>query len=271
MRTFKNFVFALVLPFGALLLNGAIPQTAQAMVIDVNAGLGPTVSTSGFTSNGAAYFSGLPYNNDINLLPAGYGPFVNEINPQDIVSTKGYSPQYFSWRGLLNPTGAFAGMEGTELYMIGTTLTSDTNISLDHVTVTIVSEPNPILNLTVFYGDGFHDYSGDWVVGATNPLGFSDVTANAPASTPVKQIRFILGPGNAVAPVNLPKTQATLDATSDYIAANIHTITFTVSYDHGGGNMESTSTIVRVVPEPASLVLFGLGSVLIANRYRRHA
>lgn len=267
-----------------------IGQTANAAIsFDINVSRGP-VSTSIY-SDGAniVTFGGT---NDYAIgTPYYFGLLGDTIEATDfIVSSNTTLPSggFASWLGQTNPTGNFSQEVGNRLYFGDTWITSATPISLDKLTFSITSAPNPILNQTLMYGTfGQGGLVRGWNYGPDGvPNTGDDFYDTGEGNPPMNVIVVCLGLGNGVNAVNAPGStnQEKLDNTVEAILlggavgsgleGGIETITFTVSYDWGSSNIESASKVLSVngydgpgnLPEPASLALFAVGSVLLCSR-----
>jgi len=276
-----------------------IVQTANAAVsFDINVSRGPVNSTSFglYVDNAGRYTFGSSLFGD-ETQPYWFALLGNTVEATDFIvsSNNNHSSGGFtSWTGQANPTGSFSQEVGNRLYFASTWITSATPISLDKLTFSITSGPNNILGLDKDGNPFVVTYSGypsggmvqgrNWGPDGTPGTGDDSIPVGTEASFPANDIVISLGIGNGVNAVNAPGTtnQDKLDNTVEAILlggpsgsgvigleGGIETITFTVSYDWGGGNIESSSKILTVVPEPASLALFGIGTVLVATR-RRH-
>ncbi len=261
--------------------------TADAQVtISIYDSVGPNAnsspSLSGFYTNSQTFLQGgAPANNG---GPSDYVALANgsAIPVQNIVS----SPS-FSWNGMANPTGAFAGEQGNAVFASASIVAAaGTTFTLAGITggITVADKNGVVGTIPLDLSGGFSDpritaYTAGHVL----------VPTGAPASTPLTEI-YLTGPGvgadatqftSYAAPPNGTGTgtgnitQAQLDEGINTELGPTVPITFTgnftVAFSNatGGGSASGSSSAVATIPEPASMAVFGIGLVGLAGYVRR--
>lgn len=210
---------------------------------------------------------------DRSTSPTAYEVAGGTIEPGDIMVTS-----FKSWRGTLNPVGAFASELGNRLHF-GLHAVGDGNarFCLEDLTFELhSSDPSDTLLFTGdFLGYGYTGtsrYGVDWGTDRTPGTADDTVYATGNGTTLVDEIVYV-GVGNAWWPGGDDPTpsnpaggaQAALDDTVAWIAAN-YPINVSCSYSI---QTYTGSASVVVLPEPATTGLLALGGLCLARRRRR--
>ena len=296
MRTINSFVIGFLSLFGALLFNGVVPQTANAMTITVNLSVAPKDVGNGglvdsYLYNGDRWAQGSSYNHDQSTSPGAYTIIAgNTIQPTDFIVSDEISHVasggFYSWLGQANQSAPFDQTKGNILIGAQCSMVSSTPITLTNATIDFVSSPATVFNQHVSYTSS-DTYDNNTLFGLiwTNGVNRSGgVTLAVNAATPVNEIIWVatLGAGGGITAYNAPgpTNQQKLDNTAYAIThggpgveGGIGSFTETLSYNFGPGNIQSASKTVSVegfVPEPATLALFAIGGFVIVSRRRRN-
>jgi hypothetical protein len=254
-----------------------------AITINVTASSAPNSGTTvwnGYVANALyALENGLSTNGDRSTSPTGYEAAPDQVGPWEIAVTS-----FTSWRGTINPTGAFANEHGNRmhfgLYAIGDGVTQfrleDLTFEL-HSSDAGVDEGVPWSDTLVFVGDFIGDsYSAtrfgvDW--GADRIRGTSDDIryTSGNGTTLVDELGYV-GVGNAWWPAGDDPTPGSpaggaLAAMDEHFAwvAGLQPIDVTCTYSILGS---TGSDMVTVIPEPATMCLLGLGVLGLLKKRR---
>lgn len=259
----------------AAVLAGSSLCASAGITIDVVASSAPNVfgspSWSGYLANALNSLEfGLGNLGDRNTDPTAYEIAGATVSPGDFMVSS-----FNSWRGNVNPTGAFANELGNRMHF-GLHAVGDgiTQFALENVSFSITSSDSA--NSLGFTGDftglGYSStrFGIDWGADRVKGGGDDIIYASGHGSTLVDEIVYV-GIGNAFWPGGgdpdpsnpVGGAQAAMDDAIAYVLGNAPfsiTGTYNILSDTG------TDT-VTVIPAPASAVLL-LGAGLL--RRRRH-
>ena len=252
--------------------------SVQASVtLDVVASSAPNgyggAAWDGYNTNALyALENGLSTNGDRSTTPTGYEAAPDVVDPWEIAVTS-----FNSWRGDINPNGAFANEYGNRMHF-GLHAYGDgiSQFKLNDLTFALhSSDTNDTL---VFEGDFIgYDYSTtrygiDWGNDRIKGGGDDTVFSTGNGTTLVDELIYV-GVGNAWWPGGDDPTpsnpvggvQAAMD---DYFAwvGTEQPIGVTCSYSLGSF---SGSDTVTVIPEPATMCLLVLGGLSLIRRRRK--
>jgi hypothetical protein len=254
------------------------------ITINVTASSAPNTGTpvwNGYAANALyALENGLSTNGDRSTNPTGYEAAPAQVDPWEIAVTS-----FKSWRGTVNPTGAFANEHGNRMHF-GLHAIGDgtTQFALNDLTFALhssdagVYEGVPWSDTLVYVGDFIgYNYNGttrygiNWGTDRVKGGGDDVVYTLGNGTTLVDEIVYV-GVGNAWWPGGddpnpsnpAGGAQAAMD---DYFAwvASEQPIDVTCSYSILGS---TGSDMVTVVPEPATVCLLGLGALGLLRKRR---
>lgn len=260
----------------AVMMVFAVSGLARAGVtLDVVASSAPNAygspSWSGYCSNALyALENGLSVNGDRATTPTGYEAAPDEVDPWEIAVTS-----FKSWRGDVNPTGAFANELGNRMHF-GLHAYGDgtSQFTLEDLTFSLHSSDTED---SLIYEGGFTglSYTGttrygiNWGDDRAKGGGDDTVYTSGNGTTLVDELVYV-GVGNAWWPGGDDTTPATPEggaqaAMDEYFSwvASEQPIDVTCTYSLGAF---SGSDLVTVVPEPAGVVLLALGSLFLRRR-----
>lgn len=256
--------------FVAVVTMALSTSVQGGVTLDVVASSAPNYGTTTWNAHLAyalpAIENGWSVNGDRSIDPAGYEAAPAVVDPWEIAVTS-----FVSWRGDVNPTGAFANEHGNRMHF-GLHAFGDgtSQFTLEDLTFDMhSSDPTDSL---IWQGDfigysynGTTRYGIDWGPDRVKGSGDDIVYLTGNGTTLVDELVYI-GVGNAWWPGGgpVPDPQAEMDDYYDWIVSE-QPIEVTCSYSLG---TFSGSDMVTVVPEPATLSLLVLGGAALLRRRR---
>jgi hypothetical protein len=242
------------------------------LTIDVFASSAPNVygspSWNGYVANALyALENGLSSYGDRQTNPTGYEQAPDVIDPWEIAVTT-----FKSWRGTINPTGAFANELGNRIHF-GLHVYGDgsTRFTLEDLIFELhSSDPgNTLYFAGDFIGSSYSTtrYGIDWGADRTKGGGDDIVYTSGNGTTLVDELVYV-GVGNAWWPAGdwpdkgVGNPQAAMD---DYFAWILSEQPIDVTCTYSILSYSGSDT-VRVIPEPATMALLALGGLVLRKR-----
>ncbi len=259
----------------AAVLAGSSLCASAGVTIDVVASSAPNVfgssSWGGYLANALnSLENGLGNIGDRNTDPTAYEIAGATVSPGDFMVTS-----FNSWRGNVNPTGAFANEKGNRMHF-GLHAVGDgaTRFALENISFSVTSSDGA--NALGFTGDftglGYSStrFGIDWGADRVKGGGDDIIYTSGNGSTLVDEIVYV-GVGNAFWPGGSDPdpsnpaggAQAAMDDAFAYVMDNAP-FSITGMYSIFG---DTGSDTVTVIPAPASVALL-LGAGLLGRRRR---
>jgi hypothetical protein len=267
MKKKVNKLFVMCLAVGMVLMSQATAMSS--LTIDVTASSAPNAygspSWNGYVTNALnALENGLSVNGDRSTNPTGYEAAPAQIGPGEIAVTS-----FNSWRGALNPSGAFANELGNRIHF-GLHAKGDgiSQFKLEDLTFAIHSsdKTDSLVYTGGFVGLNYSAtrYGINWGTDRSKGGG-DDVVYNSGNGTTLVDELVYVGVGNAWWPSSPDGEQAAMD---DYYAwiASEQPIDVTGSYSILGSTGSAT---VTVTPIPGAVWLLGSGLLGLLGIRRR--
>ncbi len=246
----------------SLLVNAQAGVTVNVVASSGANYYGP--SWSGYNSNALhALENGLSTYGDRATNPTGYEASPDTVDPWEIAVTN-----FKSWCGDINPTGLFANEHGNRMHF-GLHVYGDgsTQFTLQDLSFEIhSSDTNDTLKHTGDFSSGYEYrstcYGIDWGADKVKGGGDDTVYHSGNSSTLVDELVYV-GVGNAWWPggSNYGDPQTEMDDFYNWIAGKQSidvTGTYTINISSG---TFSGSDMVTVIPEPATMILLGIGGL----------
>jgi hypothetical protein len=248
-------------------------QSFGAVIIDVYASSAPNAygspSWAGYTANALyALENGLSVYGDREVSPTAYTQADDVVDAWEIAVTS-----FKSWRGDVNPTGAFANELGNRMHF-GLHAYGDgtTQFCLEDITFEFhSSDPTDTLGFTGdflnYSYNGTTRYGINWGADRVKGGGDDVVYVSGNGKTLVDEIVYVgVGnawwPGGSLADRGLSDPQGAMDEYLEWILSE-EPINITCTYYILGS---SGSDMVTVIPEPATLSLLALGALSLIRR-----